>query len=62
MCGVAGWVDFERDLGTESNVVRTMAAALATRGPDAENVWVCERAALGHRRLAVIDLGGGASP
>jgi asparagine synthase (glutamine-hydrolysing) len=33
-----------------------MAAALAHRGPDAEGFYVDEAAALGHRRLSIIDL------
>ncbi|HEY8374623.1 MAG TPA: asparagine synthase (glutamine-hydrolyzing) [Pseudonocardiaceae bacterium] len=62
MCGVAGWVDFERDLREQSSTVRTMVATLANRGPDAEAVWTDERAALGFRRLAVIDLVTGDQP
>jgi asparagine synthase (glutamine-hydrolysing) len=33
-----------------------MNAALTHRGPDAEGLWRCGRAVLGHRRLAIIDL------
>jgi asparagine synthase (glutamine-hydrolysing) len=62
MCGVAGWVDFERDLREQASIVRVMAATLANRGPDAEVVWTDRGAALGFRRLAVIDLSGGNQP
>lgn len=62
MCGIAGWIDFERDLRVHASIVRTMAASLANRGPDAEAVWTDERAALGFRRLAVIDLPAGNQP
>ncbi len=62
MCGVAGWVDLRRDMRRERSTVRTMAAALAHRGPDGEEVWADEHAALGFRRLAVIDREGGAQP
>ncbi|SFP84343.1 asparagine synthase (glutamine-hydrolyzing) [Amycolatopsis rubida] len=62
MCGITGWVDFERDLRSQSDTVRAMAAALAHRGPDAESVWTDRHAALGHRRLAVIDREGGEQP
>lgn len=62
MCGLAGWVDFERDLSEQAALARAMAAALAHRGPEAESVWTDRRAALGHRRLAVIDLPGGEQP
>jgi len=60
--GIAGWVDWQRDLTDRADVVRAMTAGLAARGPDAEGVWVSPRAALGHRRLAVIDPAGGAQP
>lgn len=62
MCGLAGWIDFGRDMRHQRATVRTMAAALANRGPDGEDVWADERAALGFRRLAVIDRMGGAQP
>jgi asparagine synthase (glutamine-hydrolysing) len=62
MCGVAGWLDFERDLTEHGGTARTMAAAMANRGPDAEAVWTDRRAALAFRRLAVIDLPGGHQP
>jgi len=39
-----------------------MTAALAHRGPDGEGWWTDGEAALGHRRLAIIDLEGGAQP
>lgn len=62
MCGVAGWIDFERDLTEHGGTVRGMAAAMANRGPDDEAVWTDRRAALAFRRLAVIDLPGGRQP
>lgn len=62
MCGVAGWIDFERNLIEHGSTVRTMVATMANRGPDAEAVWTDPRAALAFRRLAVIDLPGGQQP
>ncbi|MDA3647680.1 asparagine synthase (glutamine-hydrolyzing) [Saccharopolyspora indica] len=62
MCGIAGWVDFERNLGFERSTVRSMVATLANRGPDGEDVWASTSAVLGHRRLAVIDVPGGKQP
>ncbi|MCG8516217.1 MAG: asparagine synthase (glutamine-hydrolyzing), partial [Halanaerobiales bacterium] len=66
MCGIAGLVDVEtrrsRDLGL---VVGRMADVLVHRGPDDSGVW-CDPdtgVALGHRRLAVVDLSkAGAQP
>ncbi|MEV6537874.1 asparagine synthase (glutamine-hydrolyzing) [Streptomyces sp. NPDC051665] len=62
MCGITGWVDFERDLSHESSTVGAMTRTMACRGPDAEGVWIDGHAALGHRRLAVIDPDGGRQP
>lgn len=62
MCGIVGWVDWQRDLNRESQTLDRMTATLAPRGPDAEGIWTAERAAFGHRRLAVIDIAGGAQP
>lgn len=62
MCGIAGWVSFERDLSTQRAVAETMTKTMALRGPDDEGLWLDRRAALGHRRLSIIDLEGGRQP
>ena len=62
MCGMTGWVDYSRDLTRERPVVEAMTETMACRGPDATGVWIQPEVALGHRRLAVIDLAGGAQP
>ena len=62
MCGITGWISFNRDLARKGDVVDAMTETMACRGPDASGTWVRGPAALGHRRLAVIDLVGGAQP
>ncbi|MGI5526112.1 asparagine synthase (glutamine-hydrolyzing) [Streptomyces syringium] len=62
MCGITGWVDYTRDLTTASPVVDAMTDTLAARGPDARGTWLDTHVALGHRRLAVIDLEHGTQP
>lgn len=62
MCGITGWVSFEGDARTQAPVIEAMTATLTPRGPDAGGVWCGEHAAIGHRRLAVIDIEGGAQP
>ncbi|MBZ4322082.1 asparagine synthase (glutamine-hydrolyzing) [Streptomyces huiliensis] len=62
MCGIAGWISFQRDLEGEGPVLRAMNDTMVCRGPDAEGAWLSRHAALGHRRLAVIDLEGGVQP
>ncbi|MFJ6904583.1 asparagine synthase (glutamine-hydrolyzing) [Streptomyces griseoluteus] len=62
MCGITGWVSFDRDLGAEGSVLDAMTETMACRGPDDRGVWAEGPAALGHRRLAIIDLPGGRQP
>jgi asparagine synthase (glutamine-hydrolysing) len=64
MCGICGWVDFQRDLADPAarRELADMTATMACRGPDDEGTWVDGPAALGHRRLAIIDLPGGRQP
>ncbi|MGF6507059.1 hypothetical protein [Paraburkholderia sp. 32] len=62
MCGIAGWVDYERDLNEQKPIIEAMTRTMALRGPDAQGIWIDRHAALGHRRLSVIDLEGGAQP
>jgi asparagine synthase (glutamine-hydrolysing) len=62
MCGITGWVDWQRDLTKEECVVEKMAQTLGKRGPDAINVWSTFNASLGHTRLIVVDPVGGAQP
>ncbi|MFF2141593.1 asparagine synthase (glutamine-hydrolyzing) [Kitasatospora sp. NPDC058190] len=62
MCGITGWVAFEHDLTAERDVLDAMTATQLCRGPDAGGVHLQPHAALGHRRLAVIDVEGGVQP
>ena len=62
MCGITGWVSFHRDLRRERGAIDAMTLTMACRGPDAEGTWVRGPVALGHRRLAIIDLEGGVQP
>lgn len=60
MCGITGFWDISRQIGHESLsiTVRQMSDTLFLRGPDDSGVWIdTDRGiALGHRRLAIIDL------
>lgn len=62
MCGIAG--AFHPDALSEAAVhaVRRMQLALSNRGPDGDGWFQCQRVALAHRRLSIIDLEGGAQP
>ncbi|ASU78110.1 asparagine synthetase B [Actinopolyspora erythraea] len=62
MCGICGWIDFRNDLEQQRDTLDAMCRTMACRGPDASGTSVLRHAALGHRRLAIIDLPGGAQP
>ncbi|GED89129.1 asparagine synthase (glutamine-hydrolyzing) [Streptomyces sp. 6-11-2] len=62
MCGITGWVSYDRDLRAEAATLRAMTETMACRGPDDRGTWTEGPAALGHRRLAIIDLPGGRQP
>ncbi|MGB8943762.1 MAG: asparagine synthase (glutamine-hydrolyzing) [Streptomyces sp.] len=62
MCGITGWVSFDRDLRSASSMLDTMTETMSCRGPDDRGTWIEGPAGLGHRRLAIIDLPGGRQP
>lgn len=55
MCGIAGIISVEQNDNTGRRLQK-MTHALAHRGPDGEGHWQKGAAALGHRRLAIIDI------
>jgi asparagine synthase (glutamine-hydrolysing) len=62
MCGITGWIDWKEDLTQKRLILEGMTEALTARGPDAYGYWVSEQAAIGHRRLVVVDPEGGKQP
>lgn len=62
MCGITGWIDWRRDLSGQGEILAAMMQTLAARGPDGQGVYIRQHAALGHRRLSVVDPAGGAQP
>lgn len=62
MCGIGGFVDYERDARRGGPILHEMKRTLTPRGPDAEGTYFDEDAALVHRRLIVIDPEGGKQP
>lgn len=62
MCGIAGIFHPDVPKPVDPARVAAMTDMLAHRGPDGSGVWTAPGVGLGHRRLAIIDLGGGAQP
>lgn len=60
MCGIAGFIGGRFDHGGQGAraALTRMTAAIAYRGPDSAGAWLDpeHKAALGHRRLAILDL------
>ena len=61
MCGIAGIIRPDRP-SAGSSEIRRMATTLAHRGPDGEGFYLQGPVAIGHKRLAIIDLEGGRQP
>jgi asparagine synthase (glutamine-hydrolysing) len=55
MCGIAGIYNL-KNYTNNATLVKNMTNAMAHRGPDADGFFNNDRAALGHRRLSIIDL------
>ena len=62
MCGITGFVQWNRDLTQESELLVRMTNSLSNRGPDASGTWISNPCAFGHRRLSVMDPENGAQP
>jgi asparagine synthase (glutamine-hydrolysing) len=55
MCGIAGYITSRRSIDV-SEVTRLMTHVMERRGPDSQGLEQWPGAALGHRRLAILDL------
>ena len=62
MCGIAGWVNYGRNLEAYRDAVEAITESISRRGPDTGEVWIGGPAALAHRHLSVIDFDGGKQP
>lgn len=62
MCGIVGSVELEHGRPADLALLRRMRDTLAHRGPDGTGELVSGPCALGHTRLAIIDLATGDQP
>lgn len=59
MCGICG---FTNPKGNGADAIKRMCQAMSHRGPDGEGIFIDRGIALGHRRLALVDIEHGAQP
>src|SRR6059058_5940072 len=62
MCGIAGVLYAAPERPADPAILKAMGDAIAHRGPDAEGFLREPGLGLVHRRLSIIDLGGGDQP
>src|SRR5260221_4379731 len=62
MCGLVGIFDLNGGRPIDLELLGRMNNRLTHRGPDGEGTHFAPGIGLGHRRLAIIDLGGGRQP
>jgi asparagine synthase (glutamine-hydrolysing) len=62
MCGICGIYNFKTKEPVRSTQLKDMADTMVHRGPDDEGFYISGETGLAHRRLSIIDLGGGHQP
>lgn len=62
LCGIAGIVNFRKDISCLKEILESMTSTLKKRGPNQEGYYISPEAMLGHRRLIVVDPAGGTQP
>ena len=62
MCGIVGIFATKPENIIDTSLLQAMNDVQTHRGPDGEGTYIDETVGLGHRRLSIIDLAGGAQP
>lgn len=62
MCGITGIFHLETAKPIDPARLRKMTDSMGHRGPDGSGAWTAPGVGLGHRRLSIVDLEGGAQP
>ena len=62
MCGIAGLISLDGRPLPEPQTLQAMCASIVHRGPDDQGTFQNDWAAIGMRRLAIIDVAGGHQP
>ncbi|SFP24585.1 asparagine synthase (glutamine-hydrolyzing) [Salibacterium halotolerans] len=62
MCGITGWLFFDRDMRQHRKELENMTDTLRFRGPDDQQTYLADHIGFGHTRLIIIDPEGGRQP
>ncbi|MEO7221039.1 MAG: asparagine synthetase B, partial [Devosia sp.] len=62
MCGIVGFFGSDVDPSHAEPLLRSMADAVAHRGPDEMGIFADREIGLGHRRLSIVGLADGQQP
>lgn len=62
MCGICGWINFDKNISNEVKILETMTDTLKLRGPDSFGYYIDKNILFGQRRLVVVDPEGGKQP
>ena len=62
MCGIAGILEFGRDMRASAAALREMCSVISHRGPDDDGFYTDGAAGIGMRRLSIVDVAGGHQP
>jgi asparagine synthase (glutamine-hydrolysing) len=62
MCGIAGILFKDPNRNVDPALLKRLCDTMVHRGPDGEGTFTAPGIGLGHRRLSIIDLEGGAQP
>ena len=62
MCGIAGIINFKKNISNDKDILENMVNTLIKRGPDSFGYYYSPNVLLGHRRLVVVDPKGGMQP
>lgn len=62
MCGIGGIFNYRTQEGVSAHLLKAMMDTVHHRGPDDEGFYTVGPVGLGHRRLSIIDVGGGHQP
>lgn len=62
MCGICGWLNFDKGQMVKKTLLEKMNTTMTHRGPDGEGVYLDNNFGMGHRRLSIIDVAAGQQP